>query len=97
MSNTFKSYILMGILLGAITKFPFGNWESILSIFAVGFIMAYFRASILDKSKEDSIREYIKSLREMGFHKEADKVEKLFPQKKSFIEQIKEDMENYDE
>lgn len=97
MTDIFKCYLFLGILLALITKFPLYSFQNFGIIMCFAIIMAIFKRSIEEDQMRKSLKETVKLLRLKGFDEDADKVEKLISEKKkSFIEKIKDDMEDDD-
>lgn len=93
MSILTKTYFLLGGLLATISKFPMFSWQNFLAMVCLVILLTMYSVGIEEYYEQVQMKEYIKMLRKTGYDKEADKLEKLLPIKKSFIEKLK-DMED---
>jgi len=90
MSTLTKTYILLGMLMASITKFPPISWQNGLAVISMVILLACYQIGVDEYYNQRAIKGYIKVLRDMGHDKEADKLEKLSKTKKSFIEKMKD-------
>ena len=80
MNDIFKCYLFVGALIAMVSKFPLYSWQNFLIMICFSLIMAVFRRSVETKQSHESLKYYIKTLRDMGYYKDADKIEALLPE-----------------
>lgn len=94
MSTLTKTYILFGMLLASITKFPYFSWQNFLSILILVILLVYYQLGIDEQREQKKMKKKIDLLRELGEFEEANKLEEMLPIKKSFIQKLKDKMED---
>jgi len=97
MSTLTKTYILFGMLLASITKFSYFSWQNFLSVLILVILLVYYQLGIDEQREQKKMKEKIDLLKGNGEFEEARKLEQMLPIKKSFIEKMKDKMENDDE
>lgn len=94
MSTLTKTYILLGMLMASITKFPSISWQNLLAVISMVILLVCYQIGVEEFYNQRAIKGCIKVLRDMGHNKEADRLEKLLTTKKSFIEKMKDEKED---